>query len=70
MGSPPKGGQVIKRRTDLKEVELTGAHPCHSLADGGLDSGARNVTVFEHTPFGAAQDGAGWELLLKLPLLE
>jgi hypothetical protein len=26
--------------------------------------------VFEDTPFGAAEDGAGWKVLLKLALLE
>lgn len=60
----------MKRRTDLKEVELTGAHARHSFADGCLDGGARNFTVFEYAPFGAAENGAGWQLLLELPLLE
>jgi len=60
----------MKRRTDLKEVKLTGAHPRHALTDGCLDGGARNFTVFENAPFGATEHGAGWELLLELPLLE
>lgn len=67
MGSTKKG---MKRRTDLKEVELTGAHPRHALADGSLDGGARNITVFEYAPLGATEDSAGRELLLELPLLE
>jgi hypothetical protein len=54
--------------TDLEKVELACAHARHALADGRLDGGARNFAVFEHAPFGAAEDGAGWELLLELPL--
>jgi hypothetical protein len=57
-------------RTDLKKIELTGAHTRHALAYGSLDGGARNITVFEYTPLGASEDGARWELLLELPLLE
>jgi hypothetical protein len=57
-------------RTDLKEIELTGAHPRHALADGSLDGGARNFTVFEYAPLGAAEDSARGELLLELPLSE
>ena len=57
------------RRTDLKEVELTGAHAGHAFADGGLDGGARDFAVFEDAPFGTAEDSARRELLLKLPLL-
>jgi hypothetical protein len=71
MGSAPqKGGEAINGGTDLKEVELTGAHARHPLADGGLDGGPRDIAVFEHAPFGAAEDGAGRELLLELPLSE
>jgi len=56
--------------TDLEKVELTRAHARHALADGRLDGGARNFAVFEYAPFGATENGAGWELLLELPLLE
>jgi hypothetical protein len=70
MGSNPKGGISEKWRTDLKKVELTGAHPRHALADGSLDGGARNFAVFEYAPLGAAEDSASGELLLELPLLE
>lgn len=50
----------------LEEVQLASAHARHALADCGLDGGARDVAVFEYTPLGAAEDGAWWELLLKL----
>jgi hypothetical protein len=53
----------------LEEVQLASAHARHALADCGLDGGARNIAVFEYTPFGAAEDGAWWQLLLKLPLV-
>jgi hypothetical protein len=57
--------------TDLQEVEMTGAHSCHALADSGLNFGAgKFVALFEETPFGAAKNGAGWKVLLKLPLSE
>ncbi len=68
--APPKRGGAINGETDLKEVELTGAHARHPLAHGGLDGGSRDIAVFEHAPFGAAEDCAGRELLLELPLLE
>jgi hypothetical protein len=57
------------RRTDLKEVELTGAHAGHAFADCGLDGGARYFAVFEYAPFCTAEDSAKRELLLELPLL-
>jgi hypothetical protein len=67
----PKGGRrtSVGREADLEKVELASAHACHALADCGLDGGARNVAVFEYAPFGAAEDGAWWQLLLELPLL-
>jgi len=50
---------------------VIGSHSCHALADGGLYGGAREfVGVFEDTPFGAAENGAWWEVLLELPLSE
>jgi hypothetical protein len=55
--------------SDLEEVQLASAHARHALADCGLDGGARDIAVFEYTPFGAAKDGAWRELLLELPLL-
>jgi hypothetical protein len=56
-------------KSHLEKVELASAHARHALADCGLDGGAGNVAVFEHAPFGAAEHGAWWQLLLKLPLL-
>jgi hypothetical protein len=53
----------------LEKVELAGAHARHAFADGRVDGGARNIAVFEYAPFGAAENGAGWQLLLELPLL-
>jgi hypothetical protein len=70
MGRPEgEGEQVWEGGSDLEKVELAGAHARHALADCGLDGGARNFAVFEHAPFGAAEDGAWWQLLLELPLL-
>jgi len=66
MGKDRKG----KYETDLEEIELAGAHPCHAFANGGLDGGTGKFAVFEYAPFGAAEDGARWEMLLELPLLE
>ena len=68
-GPKGEGEQVWEGRADLEKVELASAHACHALADCGLDGGARNVAVFEYAPFGAAEDGAWWQLLLELPLL-
>jgi hypothetical protein len=60
---------VGRTSSDLEEVELASAHARHALADCGLDGGARNVAVLEYAPFGAAEDGAWGQLLLKLALL-
>jgi len=63
--------EEAKRQADLQEVEVAGAHPCHALADSGLHCGARKfLALFEDTPFGAPEDGAGRKVLLKLPLSE
>ena len=64
-----RGRYSVGSCTDLEKVELAGAHARHALADCGLDGGARNLAVFEYAPFGAAEDCAGWQLLLELPLL-
>lgn len=64
-----KRGRGESVGTDLEKVELAGAHARHAFADGRLDGGARNIAVFEYAPFGAAENGAGWQLLLELPLL-
>jgi hypothetical protein len=70
MGRPKgEGEQVWEGGSDLEKVELASAHARHALADCGLDGGARNFAVFEYAPFGAAEDGAWWQLLLELPLL-
>jgi hypothetical protein len=61
-------GKGDQWRTNLKEIELTGTHPRHALADGSLDGGARYFAVSEYAPFGAAKDSARWELLLELTL--
>jgi len=55
--------------TDLEKVELARAHARHALADGRLDGGARNFSVFEYAPLGAAEHGSWRQLLLELPLL-
>jgi hypothetical protein len=68
-GRKRKEGAVWERVSDLEKVELASAHAGHALADCGLDGGARDVAVFEYAPFGAAEDGAWGQLLLKLPLL-
>jgi len=61
---------VWEKGPNLEKVELASAHARHALADCGFDGGARKiVAVFEYAPFGAAEHGARWQLLLELPLL-
>jgi hypothetical protein len=58
----------VWEKPDLEKVELASAHARHALADCAFDGGARNLAVFEYAPFGAAEDGAWWQLLLELAL--
>jgi hypothetical protein len=69
MARPKEEGITWEFCADLEEVQLARAHARHALADGRLDGGARNFSVFEYAPLGAAKYGSWRQLLLELPLL-